>query len=87
MVYVDNMNAKYGRMIMCHMIADTKEELLTMADKIEVNRIYIQKENTHQEHFDICLSKKLLAIKYGAKEITWKELGITCINRKYPLFI
>lgn len=38
MVYVDNFESSYGRMIMCHMIADTKEELLEMVDKIGVAR-------------------------------------------------
>jgi len=28
-----------------------------------------------KEHFDVCLTKKALAIKHGAKEITWRELG------------
>lgn len=36
MVYVDNMEAGYKGMIMCHMIADTREELLQMVDKIGV---------------------------------------------------
>ena len=41
-VYVDTMEAKFGNMIMCHMMADTTEELLEMADKIKVNRKWIQ---------------------------------------------
>ena len=61
-VYIDSFNAPYGRMLMCHMIADTKEELLEMADKIGVQRKWIQKEGTHHEHFDVCLSKKKKAI-------------------------
>jgi hypothetical protein len=81
MVYVDNINMRYGRMIMCHMMADTKEELLQMANKIGVNRKWIQKENTHYEHFDICLTKRSLAVKFGAKEITWRELGTMCTTR------
>lgn len=79
MVYVDDMYktsiGRLGRMKMSHMIADSKEELLAMVDKIGVNRKWIQKEDTAQEHFDIALSKRALAVKLGAKEITWRELG------------
>lgn len=81
MVYVDDMNAKFGRMVMCHMIADTTPELLEMADKIGVNRKWIQYPDSAKEHFDICLSKKAKAIKFGAKEITWRQLGEITIAR------
>lgn len=74
-VYVDDMKAKFGRMIMCHMIADTTEELLTMADTIGVARKWIQYPGTPREHFDIALSKRKLAVQHGAEEITWRELG------------
>ncbi len=76
MVYVDNMKAKFGRLILCHMIADSKEELLQMANKIGVNVKWIQYEGTYKEHFDICSIKRKEAIKLGAKEISWRELGM-----------
>jgi Protein of unknown function (DUF4031) len=75
MVYIDNFNAPFQRMIMCHMIADTTEELLAMVDKIGVQRKWIQDAGTAYEHFDICLQKKRLAIAAGAKEISIRELG------------
>lgn len=75
MVYIDNFNAPFGRMRMCHMIADTTQELLEMVDKIGVARKWIQYAGTDKEHFDICLSKKELAIKFGAKEVTWREMS------------
>lgn len=81
MVYIDDMNCGYGRMIMCHMIADSTEELLEMADKIGVNRKWIQKPGTRHEHFDICLSKKKKALSLGATAITMRELANITLNR------
>lgn len=66
-VYIDNMNARFGRMIMCHMVADTTEELLQMVDRIGVNRKWIQDAGTYSEHFDISLGAKQKALQLGAK--------------------
>jgi len=74
MVYVDNMDRKFGRMIMCHLFADTIEELFQMVDKIGVNRKWFQKSNKLFPHFDICRNKKLLALKVGAKEVAYREI-------------
>lgn len=81
-VYVDNQQANLGRMVMCHMIADTPEELLSMADRIGVDRRWIQKAGTYQEHFDICLTKRKLAVRAGAIEISQKDLGRKILGRK-----
>lgn len=75
-VYVDDMRASFGRMIMCHMWADTREELFAMADQIGVARKWFQRPsgtglpgmNASWEHFDIALSKRALAVKLGAVE-------------------
>lgn len=75
-VYVDNMRAHYGRMIMCHMVADTDEELHAMAEKIGVARKWHQKAGTVHSHYDIALSKRALAVANGAKEITMRELAL-----------
>lgn len=74
-IYVDDMHAPFGRMIMCHMMADTTDELIVMADLIGVPRKWIQFPGTYKEHFDICLSKRAYAVTLGAVEIPWSETG------------
>ncbi len=71
--YIDDFNAPYGRMRMCHMMADTLEELHAMADKIGVSRRWVQLEGRFP-HYDICLSKKKLAIAHGAIEISARDM-------------
>lgn len=74
-VYVDDVRHPFGRMIMCHLWADTLDELLAMVDKIGVQRKWIQghptlsfgkHRNASWVHFDISVGKKQLAIKHGA---------------------
>lgn len=74
-VYVDSMRASYGRMVMCHMIADSTRELLAMADRIGVKRRWLQDAGTYREHFDICLTKRSAAVVAGAIEVTQRELA------------
>lgn len=54
-----------------------------MATKIGVARKWWQSpEKTSGSHYDICLSKKALAIQYGAIEITWRQAGAMNTRRK-----
>lgn len=72
-VYIDNFNALYRGMIMCHMVADTTVELLAMAENIGVNTKWLQHPGTPEEHFDICQAKKQKAISFGANEINFRQ--------------
>lgn len=83
-VYVDTMQAKYKNMVMCHMMADSTSELLEMADRIGVDRKWLQKEGDRFEHFDICQTKKKLAIGYGAILLSQKDLVKKFRNRIKP---
>lgn len=74
-VYVDDVRHRFGTMVMCHLWADTLEELLEMVDRIGVQRKWIQghpelsfgkHRNASWVHFDIALSKKKLALEAGA---------------------
>jgi hypothetical protein len=64
------------------MMADTTEELLLMADRIGVQRKWIQKPGTAYEHFDIAKNKRELAVAAGAKEVSSMDLGRLIRKRK-----
>jgi hypothetical protein len=84
-VYVDDMYAGYGRMKMCHMVADTTEELLAMADAIGVQRKWLQDAGDVREHFDIAMSKRALAVEKGAIPVTMKDLGLILRDKRAAL--
>lgn len=67
MVYVDDAKIPFYRMKMCHMLADTLEELHSMADKIGVDRKWFQGDDI--PHYDVALNKRAMAIENGAKPI------------------
>lgn len=76
-VYADDMRARFGRLIMCHMIADTEDELHAMAARVGVARRWYQ-----GDHYDICLSKRALAVAAGAVEVTQRQLGCMVMRRR-----
>lgn len=76
--YVDQPIYPFGRMMMCHLWADSLDELLAMVDRIGVDRKWIQghPELSHGKHrlaswvhFDIAKGKRALAILAGAVEM------------------
>jgi hypothetical protein len=68
-------------MKMCHMMADTTGELLAMADRIGVARKWLQRAGEKFEHFDICKSKRALAIEAGAIVVSSRELVLAARRR------
>lgn len=66
-VYVDQYKHALGRMKMCHLLADTLDELHAMADRIGLKREWFQNKKT--PHYDVCQSKRELAVGAGAVEI------------------
>ncbi|MBB6251397.1 DUF4031 domain-containing protein [Nitrospirillum iridis] len=76
-VYVDNMRAQLGRMILCHMIADTEAELHAMASRIGMLRRWYQ-----GDHYDVSASRRALAVKAGAITITWRQAAAMRARRK-----
>lgn len=68
-VYVDPSRWPFGRMLMCHMWADSMAELYAMVDRIGVNRKWLQQPpQASWVHFDISKGKRALAVSAGAIE-------------------
>lgn len=86
MVYVGKNEYKLGRMIMCHMIADTLKELHQMADLIKVDRKHFQNKKG-KPHYDICKQNKELVIENGAKEVSDREIIRILNNRELLLHL
>lgn len=71
-VYVDQPVYKLGRMKMCHMLADSVDELHDMADNIGLKREWFQNHTT--PHYDICKEKRQRAIQLGAEVADRKKV-------------
>jgi len=83
-VYVDAAIYPYGRMLMCHILADTLDELHEMADKIGVARKHYQgPPKTKRPHYDICKSKRAIAVSHGAIEADRKT--IVAVSRRIKI--
>lgn len=71
-VYIDKAENRFGRMKMCHMVADSLIELHEMAKKIGMKSEWFQPISF--PHYDVCKEKRAKAISYGAIEVSNREL-------------
>lgn len=73
MVYVDELRdhgwvLRGKRTQSCHMAADTLEELHAFARLLGLKRAWYQSKS--HPHYDLAPSKRALALRHGAKELT-----------------
>lgn len=68
-VYVDDMRARVGRMIMCHLGADSLEELHAFAARLGCRRDWFQ-----GDHYDVPLFRRRRAVRLGALEVTRRDM-------------
>ena len=73
-VYVDDMHrspmGRFRGMRMCHMIAEQDKELHLMA-----KRIGLERRKYQGDHYDLPTAARALAVKYGAVQITMRQLA------------
>lgn len=81
-VYVDDMRAPFGRMKMCHMVADSDAELHAMATRIGVARRWHQSPPQHDSHYDIAQTKRKQALELGAVQVTLRQLSAMVMRRR-----
>lgn len=81
-VVVDQATHPYKRMMMCHMMSKDLNALHSMAEKIGIKRKWFQNKAGRTPHYDICKSKRALAIEYGAVETD--RNGIMAIITHFP---
>jgi len=67
-VYVDNARIPFRTWIMCHMFADSEEELHAMAQRLGLRKAWFQRGST-LAHYDVALSKRRRAVELGAVEV------------------
>ena len=70
-VYVDGERNRFGRMIMCHMFADSLAELHQMAAAIGMDRDWFQPISF--PHYDVSLTRRAEAVRRGAVEVDRRE--------------
>ena len=75
MIFVDTAKNAFRNMIMSHMMADTTDELIELAENIGLRSRWIQAKGTWKEHFDVSQSKRCLAIKRGAIVLNPRSLA------------
>jgi len=80
-VYVDSAIYGFGRMVMCHMLADTPAELHAMADRIGVARRWFQTPpRASFWHYDVAKSARARAVAAGAIECD-RNTFVTALRR------
>jgi Protein of unknown function (DUF4031) len=78
-VYVDQAVHRFRHTLMCHMLADSPEELHEMAARIGMARKWYQREAS-TPHYDISKEMRSAAIAAGAIEVDRR--GLVAIIRR-----
>ena len=82
-VYVDDPIWPFRGMVMCHMVADTLDELHAMAERIGMQRAWFQEPpKASHPHYDLNEERRSLALELGAVYVPAKVLARAIIARR-----
>ena len=83
--YVDGVHSYPGAGLrytdFCHLLADTRDELHEMADRLGIPRRFFQ-DHPWRWHHDLPAHLRPQAIEYGAVEVSMHDVGALLIARK-----
>ena len=79
-VYVDRASRPLGRMVMCHMVADTLAELHTEAAALGCRKEWFQ--DGRHPHYDLPQFRRRHAVQRGAVQVTSEALVQICRLRR-----
>jgi hypothetical protein len=81
MIYIDNPIFPFHGKLYCHMATDGDiEELHRMATQLGLKRAWFQNKPGHP-HYDLSPKKRILAVKYGAVEVSTIEMIRKCFRK------
>lgn len=80
MIYIDGFFYPWRSMKMSHLIGTDEKELIEFGKKIGLEKKWLQRGSLL--HFDVCKSKRVLAIKNGAVPIKYNEIKDLILNRR-----
>jgi hypothetical protein len=88
--YVDVVRAYPGSGLrfthFCHLLADTREELHSMADDLGIPRRFFQ-DHPWRWHHDLPAHLRIRAVELGACEMTLREVGALLKARRAEIGI
>jgi hypothetical protein len=88
--YVDSIRSYPGAGLrfeeFCHLLADTREELHTMADALGIPRGFFQ-DHPWRWHHDLPAHLRPRAVALGAREVSMHEVGALLRRRRTALSV